>query len=445
MAKNLMQIYIGAAILAGGILASSCEKDMQPIGDFGNGTSPSSSEAQLMVKTVGNRSLDVTTRADESDPRNNFPVGYDFIKDKSRIRVCSVSRDPNTDFNVPNMDNAFVAKSSDNPGIPNGYHEYICQDKKDYEEYSIFNVYNGDTYKGEALIWDKLDANGNVIENSGNILRTTVGGGYYMYAAMFPYTYVPTGTIDGRSVNENQTYNPDDITDNGHYAANLLKNDIRYCYKMFGRDKFRDVIRLDFYHSLCMLVVNVEIPVYNEQDGTGFNFEDIKKANSMTLNNVFTCFKPNYTKDYDQNDFVEVSAYDVENREFTSVQMFHTPNFRNPSNITGPFNPEDAYWWGEDVVDHDGKPSNVVWTQFCAIIPPQRLTEENPSDNSYLDFEIGGRTYRCSLGGTPAIPLEQTYVTTLTLYIPRGETDPIIIGAHLNDWAKHRTPVIPLQ
>lgn len=432
MAKTFMQIYRWAAVLAWGVLACSCSDD----GEFsGNGENEQSSEVQFLVKTVGNGSVNVSSRAGEdeidmADPRNNFPRGYDFIQDRSRIRVCSVSRDPNTNFGVPDMDNPYEETKKNYAG----YHEYICKQYIPYEDYSIFNTYEN----AEPLIWDNVKEDGTVEPNTGNILRTSVGGGYYMYAAMFPYVYQPLegSTINNRAVAEDQTYKPVEVE--GYYAANLLVNDFRLCYKMFGRDKFREPIRLDFYHTLCMLVVNVEIPRYDVTDGTGFTDEAIANADEMTLNDVYRCFKPNYTKAYDQNDFVEVSATQVEGATARKVQMFHTPNFSAPKKEKD-FEVTDRFW--EQDKDHDDKDSKVAWTQFCAILPPQQFSDVN----SYISFEIGGRRYRCNLAGNPAIPLRQTYVTTITLYIPRGESDPVIIGAHLNDWEKHHTPIIPLQ
>lgn len=442
MVMTFRQIYIGATVLVGGLLVGACSEEVP----FNAPTEEeTSSEAQFLVKTVGNGSVDLSTRAnavDLNDFRNNFPLGYDFIEGKSRIRVCSVTRNGDDPNRVPEMDIPFDNMTTH----PTGYHEYICQKRIEYSEYSIFNTYKpeGGT-EAVPLKWDELDENGNVKPNTGNILKTDVGGGYYMYAAMFPYLYKPVeeSTQDRRMVNEDQTYKDTDKANFGHYAANLLMNDIRLCYKMFGRDKFREPIRLDFYHTLCLLVVNVEIPIFNPEDGTGFEIKDILQTKEMTLNEVYRCFKPNYTKGYDENDYVEVSPTDVEEskREYGTIRMFHTPNFTVPNNTAEPsdepFKETDAYW--ERAVDHTGKSSHVAWTQFCAILPPQQL------EKAYADFNIGTKKYRCYLSGNPSIPLQQTYVTTVTLYIPREESDPVIIGAHLKDWEKHRTPIIPLQ
>lgn len=433
MVKNFMQKYTWVMVLACGVLAGACSEDVPTIRENGEETS---SEVQFRVKTVGNESVSVTSRAGDDDPlipRNNFPQCVDFIEEKSRIRVCSVDRNPETEYGEPDMDTPYLSDTDK----PTYFHEYICNEKVDYDQYSIFTSYKD----SKPLRWDDVDEFGNVIEGSGNILKTSVAGGYYLYAIMFPYRYVPfEGSVNGRRfVSENQTYQSTDLALHGHFAANLLKNDVRLCYKMFGRDKFREPIRLDFYHSLCMLVVNVELPRFNKEDGTGFTDEEILNAKSMSVNNIYRSYKANYTKAYDQNDPVEVSVYSGSDAIFGKVDMFHTPNFSNFSDKEGPFEEEDAIW-NQDV-DHTGAASSVAWTQFCAILPPQRLSDSDP----YISFEIGGKKFRCKLSGYPAVPLQQTYVTTLTLYIPREESDPIIIGAHLNDWVKHRTPIIPLQ
>lgn len=432
MAKTFKQLYRWTIVLAG-VLASACSDEIPSNGDAEEETS---SEVQFLVKTAGNGTVNLSSRAGEgeigpSDPRNNFPIGRDFIEGRSRIRVCCVSRDPNTPYASPDMDNAFV----DMEHYPTGFHEYICSKREEYGTYSIFNAYN----ESVPLKWDLMNADGSVKEQ-GNIIRTEAGGGYYMYAAMFPFVYgpLPGSTQDSRAVSTDQTYHPDDLTTHGYYAANLLMNDFRLSHKMFGRDQFRQPIRLDFYHILCMLVVNVELPIFNALDGTGFSTEAIAAANTMSINNVYCRFKPNYDQTYDRDDYVEVSSSAVESQNLESIQMFHTPNFACPDKLDG-FVQTDAFW--KQSVDHDNKPSDVAWTQFCVILPPQSFSDTD----AYLSFEIGGQKYRCSLAGTPAIPLQQTYVTTLTLYIPREESDPVIIGAHLNDWEQYRTPIIPLQ
>lgn len=433
MRKYSIHIYTWTAFLILGMFMGACSEETPFSSGSGDDTS---SEVRFLVQTVGNGSVEVSSRAGEedvevSDPRECFPVGYDFTQGKSRIRVCSVSRDPGSSYSNPDMDNPYTEEK------PTGYHEYICTQKEEYEQYSVFTGYEEST----PLKWDEVNEDGTVKENTGNIIRTNSNGGYYMYAAMFPYLYAPTGsTMEKRVVDKDQTYNSGDMAKYGHYAAHLLMNDLRLCYKMFGRDHFREPIRLDFYHTLCMLVVNVEIPLFNEKDATGFTEEAIVAADKMSINNIYREFKANYTKAYDRDDYVEVSPYTVAETERETdrhIDMFHTPNFGNPTK-TGEFATEDAYWRQD--TDHTGAASPVVWTQFCAILPPQQ-----PGENSYISFEIGGRKYRCGLYGQPAIPLRQTYVTTLTLYIPRGESDPVIVGAHLKDWKRLHTPIISLQ
>lgn len=432
MEKIFRQLYRGAMALVGAVLVTACSDELPSHGDAED---TASSEVQFLVKSAG--SVNISTRAGDEDPRNHFPIGRDFIEGRSRIRVCSVSRDPNTDKGLPDMDNAFVSMDEH----PTGFHEYICSQRIEYGEYSIFNAYEDkkNNKKAVPLKWDVMNANGTVKE-AGNIIRTEAGGGYYMYAAMFPFVYGPLegSTQNSRAVSIDQTYDKTVAATHDYYAANLLMNDFRLCHKMFGRDQFRQPIRLDFYHILCMLVVNVELPIFNALDGTGFSTEAIAAANTMSINNVYCRFKPNYDQTYDRDDYVEVSSSAVESQNLESIQMFHTPNFACPDKLDG-FVPTDAFW--KQSVDHDNKPSDVAWTQFCVILPPQSFSDTD----AYLSFEIGGQKYRCSLAGTPAIPLQQTYVTTLTLYIPREESDPVIIGAHLNDWEQYRTPIIPLQ
>lgn len=430
MAKSFIHIYRWAILLAG-VLVSACSDELPSNGDTEEETS---SEVQFLVKMVGNGSVNVSTRAGEdevdlSDPRNNFPIGQDFREGISLIRVCSVCRDANSLNFLPDMNNAFRETTN-----PTGFHEYICQQRVDFGNYSVFNAYKD----AIPLKWDVMGDNGQVAEK-GNIIRTEAGGGYYMFAAMFPFVYGPSegSTMENRFVADDQTYKKDVAKDHGYYAANLLINDFRLCHKMFGRDQFRQPIRLDFHHALCMLVVNVEIPLFNALDGTGFSEVQIAAADAMSINNVYCRFKPNYDLTYDRDDCVEVSTSAV-TQERESIQMFHSPNFAHPEKTDG-FVPEDAFWLQHE--DHEGNPSNVVWTQFCVILPPQSFSDTN----SYISFNIGDKKYQCSLAGTPAIPLQQTYVTTLTLYIPREESDPVIIGAHLNDWEQYRTPIIPLQ
>lgn len=431
MAKYLNHICSLVTTISLGLLPGACSDESPVSGDAG---SRKSAEVQFLVKTSGNVSVQLSSRADENaetDPRDYFPAGNDFIETKSRIRVCSVDRNPGSPHRLPDYDHSYTDRNN-----PTRYHEYVCQKKKFYDEYSDFVCYKD----AKPLKWDDVDdQTGQVIEESGNILRTTVGGSYYLFAAMYPFTYTRPGTGELLAVREDQTYNLNIAKEYGNYAANLLINDIRLCQKMFGRDYFRSPIRLDFFHSLCMLVVNVEVPLFLASDGLGFTPESIVSNQlEMSVENIGRFYSPQYNPAYDRDDYVEV----ITNKELLgTIRMFHSPNFSNPANTdyTTGFKLEEAYW--DRAEDHKGNPVPVRWMQFCAIVPPQNLSETDV----YIRFEIGGKKYRCSLSGTPAIPLEQTHVTTVTLYIPRGDSDPIIVGAKLKDWERKRTPIISLQ
>ena len=431
MAKYFNYIYPLVVVVSLGLLSGACSDEFPIGGDVGSGES---AEVQFLVKTSGNVSVQLSSRAggdSEIDPRDYFPVGNDFIANQSRIRVCSVDRNPGSLNRLPDYDQPYTDGNN-----PTRYHEYICQTKKFYEEYSDFVCYEN----AIPLKWDEVDEQtGEVKLNTGNILRTTVGGGYYLFAAKYPFTYERPGTRELLAVKEDQTYDPTKASHYGFYAANLMLNDIRLCYKMFGRDNFREPIRLDFYHSLCMLVVNVEVPLYMATDGLGFTHENIvSNSLAMSIENIGCNYTPQYDPAYDKDDYVEVIT---QTDELGTIRMFHTPNFSNPANTdyTAGFLSKESYW--DRTEDHEANPVPVRWVQFCAIVPPQNLSDAN----AYIRFEIGGKKYRCSLSGSPAIPLEQTHVTIVTLYIPRGDSDPVIIGAKLKDWERKRTPIISLQ
>ena len=431
MAKYLNHIYLGAIAVSSGLLLAACSDELPVSGAARQGES---SEVRFQVRTSDGVSVQLSSQAGEDsgiDPRDCFPVGDDFIAGRSRIRVCSVDRNPGSSYRLPDYDRPYADRSN-----PTRYHEYICQTKKPYEEYSDFVCYDN----AIPLKWDDVDERtGEVILNTGNILRTTVGGGYYLFAAMYPLTYERPGNDKSLAVNENQTYETDVAKKYDFYSANLMLNDIRLCYKMFGRDNFREPIRLDFYHSLCMLVVNVEVPLYMAADGLGFTHESIvSNPLAMSLENIGRNYTPQYDPAYDNDDYVEVIT---DTDELGTIRMFRTPNFSNPANTdyAAGFSPEESYW--DRAEDHEANPVPVRWMQFCAIIPPQNLSDAN----AYIRFRIGGKTYRCGLSGTPAIPLEQTHATTVTLYIPRGDSDPVIIGAKLKEWERKRTPIISLQ
>lgn len=426
MAKYTRHIHtIAAALLSGLSLAACSDKiaDELPGGDDGN-----ASLVQFEVKTSGSDIVVRTTaRANaDFDPRNYFPLGNDFIENTSRIRVCSVDRNAGSQNRHPNYDAPYESRDTD----PTAYHEYICQKRFPYEDYSYFSTY-GDAI---ALKWDDVGSDGKVIENSGNILKNEADGGYYVFAAMYPFTYQRPGSGTELAVKEDQTYHADTVRKYGHFAADLLLNDIRLCQRQFGRDKFRTPIRLDFNHSLCLLVVNVEVPRYLPLDGLGFKDEDLAdNPPKMQLEHVTITYSPDYDKSYDRDDHIIVRA----GKDATkTIRMFHTPNFANP-NSEG-FTSEDTYWDQEQ--DHAGVVTPVKWMQFCAIVPPVRTL-----DGTRLHFEICGKKYNYAMSSGSAILFEQGCVTTLTLYIPRGESDPVLIGAKLNDWGSKRTPVIPLQ
>lgn len=438
MMKFYNYISLFAAVLLFGLLAFSCSDESTVVG------TSDSQDVKFQVKISDGVSVHAGTRAEGEEEESifdRFPVGVDFREGNSRIRVCSVDRSPSSVNYQPNYNMPYEDRSN-----PTRYHEYICQKRNEYEEYSDF-VSHGNAV---PLRWDDVnETTGERVDGTGNILRTNVDGGFYLFAAMYPYTYerpVRNGE-NVLSVNSDQTYSSKDYSEKGHYAANLLVNDIRLCQKMYGYDHFRLPIRLDFFHSLCMLVVNVKIPLFQQSDGLGFEKAEILNYNdppTMQINRVGLHYKPNYEIAYDKDDAVSVSAFTEEDvAGLENIKMFHTPNFSSPDK-TDPstFKIEDSYY--ETTETNEGVDVPVMWMQYCAILPFQQLTDANT--DAHILFKVGGKNYRCDFSKISAsVRLEQGHVTIVTMYIPRGDSDPVLVGAQLKEWEHKRTPIVSLQ
>lgn len=440
MMKFYNYISLFAAAFLFGLLAFSCSDESPVVGTFG------SQDVKFQVKISDGVSVHTGSRAggeEENSIFDRFPVGFDFREGRSLINVCSVDRSPGSKNYEPDYNYAYTIDEKDSH--PTRYHQYICQTRREYEEYSDFVSYED----AVPLQWDKVnEETGERIDGTGNILRTN-DGGFYLFAAMYPYTYKrPLKSGENvLSVNSDQTYDKAIGEDNGHFAAKLLVNDIRLCQKMYGYDHFRLPIQLDFFHSLCMLVVNVKIPLYKETDGLGFYKTDVLNINNpptMSINSVGLHYKPHYEIAYDKNDAVSVSVVlDDDKAGLENIRMFHTPNFSKPDK-TDPsnFKIEDYYY--ETTEEYEGEEVPVLWMQYCAILPFQQLTDANTDVN--ILFTIAGKKYRCHFSKiSEPVKLEQGHVTIVSMYIPRGESDPILIGARLKDWERKRTPIVSLQ
>ena len=381
-----IDLKTGAAVLFGLLTVSSCIYDQVPVID--------ESEDLSRIAVFIDSRADGATPAEEMTEKQLVLKRVDDLLDDGFVNNTSVfyisqdgtSSDIEPNFSSDDNDNLYTYVYYENPEAEWGPEE---------ESGENIGGYNFTAVNGRALNWT-------YIENIG-----MVGNGY-----VFCGLYFPADNQVRFSVEKDQS-----VLAN-HRRSNILgaKHSTRTA---------QNRLRFRLYHLMVYLNVTLYIPVYDADDNTGYLEDAVRQG---TLLGFYSDFNVNWAAESGADLSPDVSS-DKES-ELTDIRMYLHPGSEETKIDISKFSDSDTDTGTERVRKYT-----------LGVLFPSGVDDILSRDILRFTLMTPGGTEKNYVFSTSQIPtsstglsLEKGHISNLELYLPRHDSDAIVIGAEILDW-----------
>lgn len=278
-------------------------------------------------------------------------------------------------------------------------------------------------YNGNKATWDE-GTNFNVIKNGQpfswkNVKQIgPVGNSYDFFAMYFPHTNTVPEVMNDFSVMTDQSS-----------KENLNKSNILGAYhvtsSLYSQLKFR------LFHLTCFLNVTVYIPVFENENNSGFYPQTTPYASVIGA-------YPNFLIDW-----AAVRSSDTmgplvtaKESETSDIKMFlHPINEAEPE--TAEIDISDFYPFGDPGVTKD----QVYVYRFSVMFPPQPVSFSRSNFLRFTFNTVSGASKNYYFNGSTqqiggGLDMSQGNLQELNLYIPRNGDGVILVKANVNPWTQ---------
>lgn len=219
----------------------------------------------------------------------------------------------------------------------------------------------------------------------------------------------------------------------------FLNSDLLMAFVGHNIEAFEEPIRLVFHHSLSMLDVRVEVPVYvpgdkggeEESLPSGYKMEDVR----MSMTNVPTKFTVSSASDINGGELVGVVPTDERVGEIPMYRYYVEDEDK------GDGSPGDTGHEGEDVKGDESQKSRYRTYGFCGILPPMAVDTEHPLVRLHLKDPLTGKeeayiyipTQEAGSGG---LALSGGHISVVRLKLYRSMKEMLVLSAEVEPWEK---------
>lgn len=199
----------------------------------------------------------------------------------------------------------------------------------------------------------------------------------------------------------------------------LKKQDLLLAHHVRNMMDWGGPINLLFRHVLAMIYIELEVPMWNARDETGFKPADLEnKSPEAYLTNIYRQFDVNYYASV-SSDGLAVINY--KNEEKGYIKMYC-----------------DGF--------QEQETENIRTYRYFAIVPVQPIDLNGAQSLAHFNIMKEGYVYYPSNttsgeGSNSGLRLEQDHVTQIRLKIPRETKNLILVSAAIQPWTSTHTDV----